>query len=151
MSEKTSLIRRCDRCGVATEVCWTNTQSDRLALEEQGSTVEDATQEQVARLKAFCFGECTCKNPPPTLFNMPVPTAPPRKPTHKPTPLQQAIATAIQHRGGTAKKSDLMSEPFAKYYCGADRHFGAALSRMVKQGFIERVKPGVYRLKGGEG
>lgn len=35
--------------------------------------------------------------------------------------------------------------PFG-YYCNWQKHFGQVMSRLVKQGLVERVKPGVFKL-----
>jgi len=35
----------------------------------------------------------------------------------------------------------------ANLYCNANKHVGATLSNMVNRGVIDRVKPGVFRLK----
>jgi len=33
------------------------------------------------------------------------------------------------------------------YYYNAHKHLGAMLSRLIKDGRVERVKPGVFRIK----
>ena len=80
------------------------------------------------------------------LFDLPDAAPAENKPSHAPTESQREIACEIWRRGGTATKAELIDVFGKRYYCNAERHFGARLSRMVSAGFLMRVKPGVYRL-----
>lgn len=55
----------------------------------------------------------------------------------------------IQHlaKVETATKAELYQNSSYSYYHNWQKHFGDVLSRMVKNGSIERVKNGVYKLK----
>ena len=50
----------------------------------------------------------------------------------------------IEH--GESKKSDIYDAMKFGYFCNASKHFGELLGRMVKNGSIERVSKGVYRI-----
>lgn len=62
---------------------------------------------------------------------------------------QRTIYNFIRDNG-TATKADIVALDGGKYYRHAEKYIGERLSRMVKAGLIERVKPGVFRIGGGK-
>lgn len=51
--------------------------------------------------------------------------------------------------GGSFTKQDAVQLIGHRYYCNEDKHVGDVLSRMVKAGFIIRIKPGHFELSKG--
>ena len=56
----------------------------------------------------------------------------------------EIIQTLFKH--GECTKLFLYQNSTYSYYHNWEKHFGGVLSRLVKNGTIERVKRGVYRL-----
>ena len=46
----------------------------------------------------------------------------------------------------SATLSELYQNSDYSYYLNWQKHFGDVMSRLVKQGFVIRIKPGVFRL-----
>jgi len=65
------------------------------------------------------------------------------------TPDQRTIYNFIRDNG-TATTTDIVALEGGKYYCNAEKYIGDRLSRMVKAGMIERVKPGVFSIGSGK-
>ena len=65
------------------------------------------------------------------------------------TPDQRTIYNFISDNG-TATKSDIVALDGGQYYRNADKYIGDRLSRMVKAGILERVRPGVFRIGSGK-
>lgn len=55
---------------------------------------------------------------------------------------QKIIEFLMTHE--TMTKNDAMGL-IDDYYCNGAKHVGDILSRMVKRGFIERIKPGLFK------
>lgn len=66
------------------------------------------------------------------------------------TQQQKQIIRAAQERGGRITKKEVVEMYGGSYYCGADNHLGAMLSRMVKAGLLVREKPGVFVVGSGK-
>lgn len=62
------------------------------------------------------------------------------------TPKQRKIYQFAKANGGITKAQAMGL--IDDHYCNGDKHVGAVLSRMVKAGILERVKPGVFNLRG---
>jgi hypothetical protein len=57
---------------------------------------------------------------------------------------KQVIQYLIEN--GESKKQDIYKAMQFGYYHNWEKHFGELLSRMVKNGMVERVSIGVYRV-----
>ncbi len=61
---------------------------------------------------------------------------------------QRAIIAEAKRNGGHITKAQAVALIGSAYYCNAENHVGTVLSRMVKSGLLERIKPGVFRVEG---
>lgn len=66
------------------------------------------------------------------------------------TDKRSAILREAARNGGTITKRDACALIGEGYYCNADTHVGAVLSRMVKAGLLNRIKPGVFEIGTGK-
>ena len=64
----------------------------------------------------------------------------------KATPKQSKILQMAREKGGEFTKTDAVELIGDIYYCNEDKHVGDVLGRMVKSGFIVRIKPGHFKL-----
>lgn len=51
----------------------------------------------------------------------------------------------------TATIADIYKNVSFTYYHNADKYVGEMLSRMIKSGKVERIKPGVFKWRGRQG
>jgi predicted transcriptional regulator of viral defense system len=51
------------------------------------------------------------------------------------------------HGKGEQTKAEIMKNVSIHYYANSGKHFGDVLSRMVKNGTLERVSKGKYKIK----
>ncbi len=58
---------------------------------------------------------------------------------------QKLIYQFIKSKGEASLQDIASAMPWAYYY-NQNKHFGDVLSRMVRIGLIERIKPGVFKL-----
>lgn len=68
----------------------------------------------------------------------------------KPSPIQQDVIAFISKHGGEVAFSEISAEFGVRYYTSSEYHVGQLLSRMVKSGFVKRVRKGVYVLGDGK-
>jgi predicted transcriptional regulator of viral defense system len=59
---------------------------------------------------------------------------------------QKEILKLFSPRGLVVSKKDIVTVYGSSYYCNAEKYIGEILSRMVKNGMLERVKPGFFKL-----
>lgn len=59
------------------------------------------------------------------------------------TPQQRQIYDFVRRNGQATKKE--ISEIADNYFCNGEKHIGDRLGRMVKAGFLIRVKNGLYK------
>jgi len=60
---------------------------------------------------------------------------------------QKIIRFAIEH-GNTITKQQAVELLGSAYYCNESHHVGEILSRLVNNGTLTRIKPGVFQLGG---
>lgn len=60
------------------------------------------------------------------------------------TPTQRTILNYAQAQGHITKR-EAVALIGHRYYCNADKHTGAVLTRMVRGGLLHRTKPGHYQ------
>lgn len=65
------------------------------------------------------------------------------------TQQQRNILRAAAANGGTITKREV-ADMSGSYFCNADKHLGAILSRMVKSGLLKRIRPGVFEIGSGK-
>ncbi len=63
-----------------------------------------------------------------------------------PTENQKRILRLFCKPGICLRKRDIVKVLDRYYFCNADKYVGEILRRMVKNGVLERVETGVYRL-----
>lgn len=62
------------------------------------------------------------------------------------TTYQRAIIAEANRNGGQITKAQAVRLIGGVYYCNTEHHVGSVLSRMVKSGLLERIKPGVFQV-----
>lgn len=62
------------------------------------------------------------------------------------TPRETLFQLARSQNGELTKKQAVEAIG-GRYYCNADHHVGEVLSKMVKAGLFERIKPGHFKVK----
>lgn len=62
------------------------------------------------------------------------------------TAKQNTIMRFANANGGKITKSQAVDLIGYTYYCNSEQHVGAILSRMVKHGLLNRVKPGRFEI-----
>lgn len=61
---------------------------------------------------------------------------------------RQKIIEFCKKNGNRITKKDAMSL-IDDYYCNGEKHVGEVLSRLVKSGVLERIKPGLFKIAEG--
>ena len=62
---------------------------------------------------------------------------------------QQRILRFISERGGEVNFAEIVAKFETQYYTNAGHYVGLSLSSMVKNGFVQRVRKGVYSVGAG--
>jgi hypothetical protein len=66
------------------------------------------------------------------------------------TDKQRKLIEFARSNGNKLTKQDAVNLIGGTYYCNGAKHTGDVLSRLVKSGFLIRIKPGVFELGKGK-